>query len=112
MRGNIVLAAATFAAGFILGCVVLVWGFDRALLRHGELVREAGRDVGGGLGNLRAGVDRHGQAVVSAGEVISKPRVTHEGPVPILSPEPLRVRGVHGEDGSLPVDVQILGNGK
>jgi hypothetical protein len=127
MRGNIVLAAAVFALGVVVGCLVLVFGVRWALndaadrlaesvQRHGDLTRSAGERAGEpiqtALNGLGERVAQHAAALEKSGQMISVPRVTLLGPVPIIDQEPLRVRGIRGQDGSLPVDVQLQGKDK
>jgi hypothetical protein len=122
MHGNIVAAAAVCGIAFVLGCGVLVLGarwalagpFDRltaAVERHGDLTSAAGERAGkpieAGLSHLAERVDRHAAAITDAGRTIASPRVTMLGPVSITDQEPIRVQGVHGKDGSLPVDVKL-----
>jgi hypothetical protein len=122
MRGNIIAAAVVFGIAFVFGCCVLVLGarwaiagpFDRltaAVERHGDLTSAAGERAGKpievGLERLAERVDRHAAAISDAGRTIASPRVTMLGPVPITDQEPLRVQGVQGKDGSLPVKVEL-----
>jgi hypothetical protein len=122
MRGNIVVAAAVFGIAFVIGCGVLVLGarwalagpFDRltaAVERHGDLTSAAGERAGkpieAGLSQLAERVDRHAASITEAGRTIASPRVTMLGPVSIIDQEPIRIQGVQGKDGSLPIDVKL-----
>jgi hypothetical protein len=122
MRRNIVAAAVIGGIAFVIGCGVLVVGarwalagpFDRltaAVERHGNQTsaagERAGKPIAEGLSNLAERVDRHGTSVTEAGRAIASPRVTMLGPVSITDQEPIRVQGVQGKDGSLPVDVKL-----
>jgi hypothetical protein len=122
MRGNIVAAAAIFGIAFVLGCGLLVLGarwaiagpFERlttAVERHGDLTsaagERAGKPIAFGLERLAERVDRHAGAITEAGRTIASPRVTLLGPVSITDQEPLRIQGIQGKDGSLPVNVQL-----
>ena len=122
MRGNIVAAAAVFGIAFMFGCGLLVLGvrwaiagpFDQlsaAVERHGDLTRSAGEKAGQpialGLERLAERVDHHAGAITEAGRTIASPRVTMLGPVSITDQEPLRVQGIQGKDGSLPVRVEL-----
>ena len=122
MRGNIVAAAAIFGLALILGCGILVIGArwalggaaDRlcdAVERHGQMTSAAGERAGKpieqGLERLAERVDRHSSAITEAGRTIASPRVTMLGPVPITDQEPLRIQGIRGGDGAVPVDVQL-----
>lgn len=127
MRGNIVLAAAVFGLGVILGCAVLVLGARWALAgaadrlaaaveRHGDQTRSAGERAGqpieAGMDRLGERVAKHAAAVEESGRAIAAARVTLLGPVSVIDQEPIRVRGIRGADGSLPVDVELQGKGK
>ena len=122
MRGNIVLAAAVFALGVVLGAGVLVVGFRWALAaaadrrtvsidRHAELMQRgterAGQHVQGGVDQLGTRVNEHASAIKEAGRTIARPTVKMDGAVPIVDQVPIRVQGTRGDDRSLPVDVQI-----
>ena len=122
MRGNIVTATVIAGIAFVLGCGVLILGarwaiagpFERltaAVERHGDLTSAAGERAGKpialGLERLAERVDRHATAITDAGRTIASPRVTMLGPVPITDQEPLRVQGIQGKDGSLPVKVEL-----
>jgi hypothetical protein len=127
MRGNIVVAAAVFALGFVVGAGVLVLGFRWALVdaadrlngsidRHGQLTQrgaeQAGQPVRAAINDLASRVDGHAKAVTDAGRTIGNPRVTMTDPVAIVDHVPIRVQGTRGDDRSLPVDVQIQGKEK
>jgi hypothetical protein len=122
MRGNIVAAAVICGIAFVVGCGVLVLGarwalagpFDRltaAVERHGDLTSAAGERAGkpieAGLSQLAEQVDRHATSITEAGRTIASPRVTMLGPVSITDQEPIRIQGVQGKDGSLPIDVKL-----
>jgi hypothetical protein len=122
MRGSIVAAAAVFGIAFVFGCGLLVLGarwaiagpFDRltaAVERHGELTSAAGERAGKpialGLERLGERVDRHAGAITEAGRTIASPRVTMLGPVSITDQEPLRIQGIQGKDGAVPVKVEL-----
>jgi hypothetical protein len=127
MRGNIVVAAAVFALGVVLGAGVLVLGFrwaltgaaDRlnvAIERHGQQTQrgaeQAGQPIQAAINDLASRVNTHATAVAEAGRVIGNPKVTMTDPVAIVDRVPIRVQGTRGEDRSLPVDVQIQGKEK
>ena len=90
MKGNIVLAAAVFAAGVIIASTILVFGIQSAL-----------NDA---MLHLEASVQTHAKSVERAGETISRLQLTIKGPVDIA--QPIRIEGP-GQDGSLPVNAQL-----
>jgi hypothetical protein len=122
MRGNIVLAAAVFAVGVVLGAGVLVLGFRWALTdaadhlnvaieKHGEMTQRgaerAGQPIQAALDQVATRVAEHAGAIKEAGQTIGHSKVKIDGAVPILDQVPIRVQGTRGDDRSLPVDVQI-----
>jgi hypothetical protein len=127
MRGNIVVAAAVFALGIVVGAGVLVLGFRWALTdaadrlnvsieRHGQQTQrgaeQAGRPIQAAIGELATRVNSHASAVAEAGRVIGNPKVTMTDPVAVVDRVPIRIQGTRGDDRSLPVDVQIQGKEK
>ena len=119
MKGNIVLAAAVFAAGINIASIILVLGVQSALndamLRldasvktHAKSVEQAGAAAGVPIGKalvrLTNAVGKHAGAIEHAGENISRPQVTIKGPVDIA--QPVRIEGPR-KDGSLPVNARL-----
>ncbi len=108
MKGNIVLAAAVFAAGIIVASVILVLGIqsamNEAMLRldtsvrtHAKSVEQAGAAAGG---PIRAAAE----SVEQAGKTISRLQITIKGPLDIA--QPIRIEGPR-QDGSLPVNARL-----
>jgi len=91
MKGNIVLAAAVFAAGVIIASIILVFGIQSAL-----------NDA---MLHLDASVQTHAKSVERAGETISRLQLTIKSPVDIA--QPLRIEGTR-KDGSVLVNAQPL----
>lgn len=90
MKGNIVLAAAVFAAGIIIASIILVFGIQSAL-----------NDA---MLHLDASVRTHAKSVERAGENISRLQLTIKGPVDIA--QPIRIEGTR-KDGSVLVNARI-----
>ena len=90
MKGNIVLAAAVFAAGVIIASIILIFGIQSAL-----------NDA---MLHLDASVQTHAKSVERAGETISRLQLTIKSPVDIA--QPLRVEGTR-KDGSVLVNARI-----
>jgi hypothetical protein len=127
MRGNIVLAAAVFGLGVVLGAGVMVLGVRWALVdaadrlnvaidRHAQMTQSAGDRAGqpiqAALGQLSDRVSQHSDAIKQAGQTIGHATVKLDGPVPIVDHLPIRIQGTRGDDRSLPVDVQVQAPGK
>lgn len=119
MKGNIVLAAAVFAAGVIIASIILVLGIQSALndamlhldasvLTHAKSVEQAGAAAGVPIREAVVGltntVGKHAESVEQAGETISRLQLTIRGPVNIA--QPIRIEGPR-KDGSLPVNARI-----
>jgi hypothetical protein len=117
--GNLLTAAATLAAGLVVGSVVLVvgagWVADRAMTRfesavhdHSAAVTSAGTDIGTaaqrGFDTLSTHVDQHTGAVDRAGQRIAQPVIKITTPIEVQ--QPLRIEGPR-EDGALPVNARI-----
>lgn len=108
MKGNIVLAAAVFAAGIILASIILVLGIQSALndamlhldasvRTHAKSVEQAGAAVGV---PIRAAAE----SVEQVGKTISRLQITIKGPLDIA--QPIRIKGPR-QDGSLPVNARL-----
>jgi hypothetical protein len=108
MKGNIVLAAAVFAAGIIIASSILVLGIQSALndamlhldasvRTHAKSIEKAGAAAGG---SIRAAAE----SVEQASKTISRLQITIKEPVDIA--QPIRIEGP-GQDGSLPVDARL-----
>ena len=119
MKGNIVLAAAVFAAGIIIASIILVLGIQSALndamlhldasvRTHAKSVEQAGAAAGvpirAAVVGLTNTVGKHAESVEQAGETISRLQITIKGPVDIG--QPIRIEGP-GKDGSLPVNARL-----
>ncbi len=119
MKGNIVLAAAVFAAGVIIASIILVFGvqsalndamhhLDASIRTHAKAVEQAGAGAGVPIREAVVGltnaVGKHAGAVERAGENISRLQLTVKGPVDVA--QPIRIKGP-GSDGSLPVNARI-----
>jgi len=119
MKGNIVLAAAIFAAGIVIASIILVSGvhsalndvtprLDASIRTHAKSVEQAGAAAGvpilKGLGSLSAAVGKHAGSVEQAGETISHPQVLMKGPVELG--QPVRIEGPL-KDGTLPVTARL-----
>ena len=119
MKGNIVLAAAVFAAGIIIASIILVLGIQSALndamlhldasvRTHAKSVEQAGAAAGvpirAAVVGLTNTVGKHAESVEQAGETISRLQITIKGPVDIA--QPIRIEGP-GQDGSLPVNARL-----
>lgn len=115
MKGNIVLAAAVFAAGIIIASIILVLGIQSALndamlhldasvRSHAKSVEQAGAAAGAPIREAVVGltkaVGKHAESVEQAGETISRLQLTIKEPVDIA--QPIRIEGPL-QDGSLPV---------
>jgi len=108
MKGNIVLAAAVFAAGIILASIILVLGIksalndamlhlDASVRTHAKSVEQAGTAAGG---SIRAAAE----SVEQASKTISRLQITIKGPLDIA--QPIRIEGPR-QDGSLPVNARL-----
>ena len=108
MKGNIVLAAAVFAAGIIVASTILVLGIQSALndamlhldasvRTHAKSVEQAGAAAGV---PIRAAAE----SVEQAGKTISRLQITIKGPLNIA--QPIRIEGPR-QDGSLPVNARL-----
>ena len=119
MKGNIVLAAAVFAAGIILASIILVLGIQSALndamphldasvRTHAKSVEQAGAAAGvpirAALVGLTNAVGKHAESVEQAGKTISRPQITIKDPVDIA--QPIRISGPR-PDSSLPVNARL-----
>ena len=119
MKGNIVLAAAVFAAGVVIASIILVFGvqsalndamlhLDASVRSHAKSVEQAGAAAGVPIREAVVGltdaVGKHASSVERAGETISRLHLTIKGPVDIA--QPVRIEGPR-EDGSLPVNARI-----
>lgn len=126
MRGNVVVAAAVFAAGLVISSLVLVFGIrwtlngaagrlETAISAHGRSVEQAGVNAGGpikaSLEDVAGAFDRHGKAVEQAGKTISLPQIPSDYTIRLQGPvalrEPVLIRGP-AKDGALPVNA-VLG---
>jgi hypothetical protein len=125
MRGNVVVAAAVFAAGVVIAALVIVLGLrsvvngatdrlDAAVKAHGRSVERGGEQAGApirsGLDDLAAAMNRHGKSVQDAGERIAHPQLPADYTIrlqgPVAVQQPLTVRGP-AEDGALPINARI-----
>ena len=108
MKGNIVLAAAVFAAGIILASIILVLGIQSALndamlhldasvRTHAKSVEQAGAAVG-------VPIRVAAESVEQIGKTISRLQITIKGPLDIA--QPIRIKGPR-QDGSLPVNARL-----
>ncbi len=117
LTGNILAAAAVFAAGLVLASAVLTWGLWRAAGRlesavqaHGQRVEAAaaggvGEPIRGAMTGLARSVDGHAGALRESGQALAHPQVTMQGPVPIQ--QPVRIQGTEGENTPLTVEATI-----
>lgn len=119
MKGNIVLAAAVFAAGIVIASIIFVSGvqsalndamprLDASVRTHAKSVEQAGAAVGVPIlkarDSLNAAVDKHANSIEQAGETISQLQVLMKGPVELA--QPVRVEGPR-KDGALPVTARL-----
>jgi len=119
MKGNIVLAAAVFAAGMVIASIILVSGIQSALndamprldasvRTHAKSIEQAGAAVGIPIlearDTLNAAVDKHANSIEQAGETISHLQVLMKGPMELA--QPVRVEGPR-KDGALPVTARL-----
>jgi len=119
MKGNIVLAAAVFAAGVIIASIILVFGIQSALndamlhldasvRTHTKSVEQAGATAGVPIREAVVGltddISKHARSVERAGETISRLQLTIKGPVDIA--QPVRIEGSR-KDGSVLVNARL-----
>ena len=119
MKGNIVLAAAVFAAGIIIASIILIFGIksalndtllhlDTSIRTHAQSVEQAGAAAGVPIQKAVVGltnaVAKHAGAVERAGKTISRLHVTVNGPLELA--QPVRIKGIR-EDGSVSVNARL-----
>ena len=111
MRGNIVIAAAIAAVGFIVASVIFTVGISRALNSSGDRIADAvdrhatqvqfagnrvGEPVAKAIGEMNQTHARHGDAIIATGKILSQPTVTWKSPLPIVDEQPIRIQGSVG----------------
>jgi hypothetical protein len=111
MRGNIVVAAAIAAVGFIVASVIFTVGISRALNSSGERIADAvdrhatqvqfagnrvGEPISKAIDQMNQTHAKHGDAIITTGKTLSRPTVTWQSPLPIVDERPLRVQGTVG----------------